>query len=216
MTDSEYSVARRRMVCSQLRDRGIADAGVLSAMGKVPRHLFVPARQTAHAYDDCPLPIDCAQTISQPYMVARMTELLHLSERSRVLEIGTGSGYQTAILAELSGEVWTVERLPQLARQAERRLRDQQYTNVRFISGDGTLRFADAAPYDAILVAAAAPHIPPALREQMTVGGRMVLPLTQGFSQQLILVERLEDRYCETALLRCVFVSLIGEEGYRE
>jgi protein-L-isoaspartate(D-aspartate) O-methyltransferase len=206
MTDSEYTVARRRMVCGQLCDRGISDARVLSIMETVPRHLFVPAEQTTHAYDDCPLPIACAQTISQPYIVARMTELLHLSPLSRVLEVGTGSGYQTAILAEFAGEVWTIERL----------LRGQQYTNTHFVSADGTLGFADASPYDAILVAAAAPHIPPALRELMTVGGRMVLPLNEGVSQQLILAERLEDRYRETALLRCVFVPLIGEKGYRE
>jgi protein-L-isoaspartate(D-aspartate) O-methyltransferase len=216
MTDSQYAIARRRMVTDQLRDRGIADARVLSAMETVPRHLFVPAAQSEHAYNDCPLPIDCAQTISQPYIVARMTELLHLSAKSRVLEIGTGSGYQTAILAELADEVWTVERLPQLARQAEMALRHQQYTNIHFISADGTLGLAEAAPYDAVLVAAAAPHIPPTLRGQLALGGRMVIPITEGVTQELLAVERLEDRYRETAMLRCAFVPLIGKEGYQE
>jgi protein-L-isoaspartate(D-aspartate) O-methyltransferase len=216
MTEKDYAALRCRMVKGQLRGRGIADEQVLSAMERVPRHLFVPAVQRNNAYDDNPLPIDCAQTISQPYMVARMTELLDLSALSRVLEIGTGSGYQTAILAELAGQVWTLERLPHLARQAERVLRDQHYANVHFISADGTLGFAEAAPYDAILVTAAAPHIPPALREQLAVGGRMVIPVTEGRSQELLLVERLENHYRETAVLRCVFVSLVGAEGYQE
>jgi protein-L-isoaspartate(D-aspartate) O-methyltransferase len=208
------------MVEEQLRGRGIVDAKVLAAMESVPRHLYVPEVQRGHAYDDGPLPIGFEQTISQPYMVARMTELLGLSRQSRVLEIGTGSGYQTAILAELAGQVWSVERLPQLAHKAESVLREQGYTNVRVIPGDGTLGLAEAAPYDAILVTAAGPHVPSTLRGQLADGGRMVIPVTEGSSQKLLLVERLdgeaEPRYRETTVLRCVFVPLIGAEGYRE
>jgi protein-L-isoaspartate(D-aspartate) O-methyltransferase len=205
------------MVEEQLRARGIADERVLRAMQTVPRDLFVPPAQRSCAYDDAPLPIGSAQTISQPYMVALMTELLALGGSSRVLEIGTGSGYQTAILAELVAEVWTVERIPSLARHAEAVLLERGYSNVHLISGDGTLGFADAAPYDAILVTAAAPQVPPTLRGQLSTGGRMVIPVTEGHSQELLLIERTDqDSYRATVALRCVFVPLIGKEGYPE
>jgi protein-L-isoaspartate(D-aspartate) O-methyltransferase len=203
------------MVEEQLRARGVADESVLRVAETVPRHLFVPAAQRPHAYDDGPQPIGSAQTISQPYMVARMTELLALGEASRVLEIGTGSGYQTAVLASLAAEVWTVERIPELAGRAEALLLDLGHTNVHVISGDGTLGFPDAAPYDAILVTAAAPSVPATLRGQLAIGGRMVIPVTEGHSQELLLIERTDERsFRETVELRCVFVPLIGEEGY--
>jgi protein-L-isoaspartate(D-aspartate) O-methyltransferase len=191
------------MVQQQLRGRGITDDRVLRAMETVPRHRFVPAAQSPHAYDDGPLPIGSEQTISQPYMVARMTELLALSASSRVLEIGTGSGYQTAVLAELAGQIWTVERIPVLAQRAEALMLEQG--------------FADAAPFDAILVTAAAPRVPGALCGQLAVGGRMVIPVTQGHSQELLLIEHPDEAsFPETVLLRCVFVPLIGREGYKE
>ena len=213
-------------------------------MERVPRHLFVAAAERQSAYEDGPLPIGLGQTISQPYMVARMTELLRLAPDSRVLEIGTGSGYQAAVLAELAAAVWTVERHPDLARRAEQLLLQLGYTNVRVIAGDGTLGFPEAAPYDGIMVTAAAPYIPEALREQLASGGRMVIPVTTGYSQDLRLIERLPDseppalseadksataaadpaidgtdtrepRYRETSVLGCVFVPLIGEQGYQ-
>jgi protein-L-isoaspartate(D-aspartate) O-methyltransferase len=216
-TDMDYAVLRHRMVQEQLRGRGITDDRVLRAMETIPRHLFVPVAQAPHAYDDGPLPIGSEQTISQPYMVARMTELLDLTDSSRVLEIGTGSGYQTAVLADLAREVWTMERIPTHARRAEALLLQQGYANVHLITGDGTLGFVDAAPYDAILVTAAAPRVPDALRGQLAIGGRMVIPVTQGHSQELFLVEHPdEDSFPETVFLRCVFVPLIGKEGYKE
>jgi protein-L-isoaspartate(D-aspartate) O-methyltransferase len=210
------------MVTDQLRRRGIADERVLSTMEKVPRHLFIPPSQRSAAYEDCPLPIGMGQTISQPYMVARMTELLRLNEESRVLEIGTGSGYQTAVLAELAAEVWTVERLLGLASRADTLLQELGYTNVRVITGDGTLGYADEAPYDSIIVTAAAPHVPTELQNQLAPGGRMVIPVTAGFSQDLLLVECVAEqpperpRYRETSVLQCTFVPLIGKDGYRE
>jgi protein-L-isoaspartate(D-aspartate) O-methyltransferase len=212
------------MVEEQLRPRGIADNGVLSAVESVPRHLFVPPAQRPSAYDDGPLPIGLGQTISQPYMVARMTELLRLTKESRVLEIGTGSGYQAAVLAELAGEVWSIERLPELAQRAEELLARLGYDNVHVVVGDGTMGFAEAAPYDGVVVTAAAPRVPLCLREQLDVGGRMVIPVSAGYSQNLLLIERLPDtqplvsdcRFRETSILGCVFVPLIGADGYQK
>lgn len=227
--EHDYAVLRRRMVEDQLRRRGISDERLLDVMGKVPRHFFVPEGQRVHAYEDRPLPIGSSQTISQPYMVARMTELLSLARDSRVLEIGTGSGYQAAILAELAGEVTTVERLPDLKTRAEALLRRLGYNNVNAVVGDGTLGWSQKAPYDAIVVTAGAPRVPDELRRQLATDGRMVIPVSAGPSQTLFLVERLEqeeppqsdsdpqkqqDRYRETAILGCVFVPLIGRDGY--
>lgn len=222
---------RHRMVEQQLRGRGILSERVLAVMETIPRHLFVPALQRSHACDDSPLPLGCEQTISQPYMVARMTELLCLTKDSRVLEIGTGSGYQAAILAELAGNVWTLERHAELAERARTLLLQLGYLNVQVILGDGTLGFTGAAPYDAIVVTAAAPLVPQALRDQLAVGGRMVIPVADGPTQELLLIERLDDpppksdpaaelaparSYRESKVLRCVFVPLVGAEGYQE
>jgi protein-L-isoaspartate(D-aspartate) O-methyltransferase len=209
---------RHRMVEDQLRRRGIADERVLAAMEKVPRHLFVPRARRFAAYDDAPLPIAMGQTISQPYIVALMTELLRLTAGSQVLEVGTGSGYQTAVLAELAGNVVSIERLPELAAQAEDLVRHLGYTNVRFITGDGTIGFPESAPFHGIIVAAGAPRIPEELRAQLAIGGRMVIPVTAGDSEDLLLVERLPagsaGSFRETNVLRCTFVPLIGEQGY--
>jgi protein-L-isoaspartate(D-aspartate) O-methyltransferase len=215
-TDSDYAALRHRMVQEQLRGRGIVDEALLSVMETVPRHVFLSPAQRPHAYDDGPLPIGSDQTISQPYMVARMTELLSLDATSRVLEIGTGAGYQTAVLASMACRVWTVERLPELARRAETLLREQGYANIQVILGDGTLGFAEAAPFDAILVTAGGPRVPDTLRAQLAVGGRMVIPVTAGQSQELLLIERLDASFRETTVLRCAFVPLIGAEGYKE
>ena len=230
LTETDFAERRHRMVQEQLRARGITDERVLAAMEKVPRHLFVPPSQRWAAYDDGPLPIGLGQTISQPYMVACMTELLRLTPTDRVLEIGTGSGYQAAILAELAGEVWTIERHLELAEKARELLERLGYTNVHVIAGDGSVGHPEAAPYDGIIVTCAAPAVPKPLLEQLAVGGRMVIPVTVGFSQDLRLVERLngaktkdteqaaeeegQPRYKETSILSCVFVPLIGECGY--
>jgi len=225
----EYASRRRLMVDDQLRRRGITDERLLEAMARVPRHLFLAPGQRAHAYDDGPLPIGSDQTISQPYMVARMTELLLLDKGSRVLEIGTGSGYQAAILAELAAEVFSVERLPKLKSRAEGLLHDLGYYNVHVVQGDGTLGWSQAAPYDAIVVTAGAPRVPAELRKQLRVGGKMVIPVTEAASETLLFVEKLaecdteespatsrgqEPAYRETAILACTFVPLIGQDGY--
>ena len=217
------------MVEVQLRGRGIADERVLEAMERVPRHLFVPASQRRSAYEDGPLPIGQGQTISQPYMVARMTELLRLTPDSKVLEVGTGSGYQAAVLAELAGQVWTIERHPELAGQAEELLLQLGYTNVRVVVGDGSLGFPHEAPYDAIIVTAAAPRLPEALGAQLVPHGRMVIPIREGYVEDCKLIERLPDpepsaqespsgatapKFRETSIVGCTFVPLIGKQGF--
>lgn len=187
-------------------------AGVLDAMRRVPRHAFVPEDLRDLAYADRPLPIGYGQTISQPYIVALMTDLLHLAPDGRALEIGTGSGYQAAILAELRQEVYTIEIVPALAEQAARRLSDLGYRTVHARQGDGYFGWPDAAPFDAIVVTAAASQIPPPLLEQLKPGGRMVIPIGAAFlTQQLMLVEKLADGSVRTeTLLPVVFVPLTG------
>ena len=209
------SDARARMVEAQLRARDIKDPRVLAAMAAVPREAFVPDRERAAAYQDGPLPIGAGQTISQPYMVARMTELIHVAAGERVLEVGTGSGYQAAILAELGCRVTSIEREPDLAAGAAARLAELGYADrVEVRTGDGTLGAPDLAPLDAIVVAAAAPGIPDALREQLGDGRRMVIPVGTRRAQQLIVVERHGDEWREWSDGPCVFVPLIGEAGW--
>lgn len=186
------------------------DASVLEAMRRVPRHAFVPADLRELAYDDRPLPIGHGQTISEPYIVALMTDLLRLAPRGRVLEIGTGSGYQAAVLAELGHQVYTIEIVPDLAEQAVKRLSDLGYDAVHLRDGDGYLGWPEAAPFDAIVVTAATPQIPPPLLEQLKPGGRMVIPIGAAFLvQQLMLIEKLSDGTVRTeALLPVAFVPL--------
>jgi protein-L-isoaspartate(D-aspartate) O-methyltransferase len=233
-SDNDFAALRHRMVETQLRARHIRDERVLAAMDRVPRHLFVPSAARWSAYDDGPLPIGHGQTISQPYMVACMTEQLRLTPTSRVLEIGTGSGYQAAVLAELAQHVWTLERHAELAHRAEQVLRQLGYANVEVIIGDGSLGYPPEAPYDAILVTAAAPKVPDALREQLAPGGRMVIPIRHGFADDCRLLERLPEpeadretarneegpysppRFRETSIVGCTFVPLVGEQGFRE
>lgn len=183
-------------------------------MARVPRHRFVPLHLLPHAYEDRPLPIGHDQTISQPYIVALSTEALALEPTHRALEVGTGSGYQTAILAELVGEVYTVERLAELSVAAEERLRSLGYANVRFRVGDGTRGWPEEAPFDAILVTAGAPRIPERLLTQLAPHGRLVIPVGGRFSQELTLVRRQEQRLVHQRLCPCTFVPLIGEEGW--
>ena len=183
----DYSEARGAMVARQLKGRGIAEARVLAAMGKVPRHLFVPPELAAKAYGDYPLPIGQEQTISQPYIVALMSQWAAVKPGDKVLEVGTGSGYQAAVLAELTDKVFSIEIKPELARSAAARLKELGYGRVRVKSGDGYLGWPEEAPFDAILVTAAAPEVPPALAAQLKEGGRLVIPLGEaGGTQTLV------------------------------
>lgn len=196
------------MVEDQIVARGVRGKRVLDVLRKVPRHDFVPANMRAFAYADEPLPIGSGQTISQPYIVAYMTDKLDLRQTDRVLEIGTGSGYQTAILAELADEVWTVEVVAALSENARAVLASCGYANIRFKVGDGTRGWEEAAPFEAIIVTAAPPAVPPALRGQLRDGGRMVLPVGIGY-QELVLVRRRGDAFDETRLLPVRFVPLV-------
>jgi protein-L-isoaspartate(D-aspartate) O-methyltransferase len=212
----DYRLARERMVKNQLIPRGIADENVLQTMGKIQRHLFVEEALAGEAYNDHPLPIGYKQTISQPYIVALMTEALELTEKDKVLEIGTGSGYQTAILAELSANVYTVERIEPLLERSKNLLLSLGYRNIYFKAYDGTFGWADFAPFDAIMVTAGAPKVPEPLLKQLADGGRMIIPIGNKYSQDLIKVTRAKDRFVEENLGGCRFVDLIGEHGWKE
>lgn len=197
------------MVTSQIETRGVLDKKVLDAMRKVPRHAFVPENMKSHAYQDEPLPIGHGQTISQPYIVAYMTEVLQLKGEERVLEIGTGSGYQAAILAELAKEVFTVEIVKELSKQAQDALKKLGYENIHFRVGDGNSGWKDYAPYDAIMVTAAPAKVPKALKEQLKVQGRLVIPVGS-FYQELVLVTREKNRFKKKKLLPVRFVPLVS------
>ena len=203
------------MVDRQLRRRDIVDDRVLAAMERVPRELFVPQSITARAYDDAALPIGEGQTISQPYMVARICEALSLRGHERVLDVGTGSGYQAAVLAELAGEVHTIERIPDLAEEARSALEAAGYVDrVHVHVGDGTLGLAEHAPYAAIAVAAAAPEVPTTLYEQLEERGRLVVPIGGRRGQQLQLIVRSPEGPAVVRSVPCRFVPLLGEEGF--
>jgi protein-L-isoaspartate(D-aspartate) O-methyltransferase len=212
----DYRLARERMVKNQLVPRGIKDQGVLRVMGKIQRHLFVEEALVGEAYNDHPLPIGHKQTISQPYIVALMTQALELTGQEKTLEIGTGSGYQTAILAELSETVYTVERIRPLLEKSRELLEKLGYTNIRFKAFDGTLGWKEHAPFDAIMVTAGAPKIPQPLLDQLTDGGRMVIPIGNKYSQDLIKLTKRKDTYREENLGGCRFVDLIGVHGWKE
>jgi protein-L-isoaspartate(D-aspartate) O-methyltransferase len=212
---SEYYSQRQQMVES-LAERGIRDPKVLEAFRKVPRHLFLDEALWPQAYGDHPLPIGEKQTISQPYMVALMTEALQLIGTEKVLEIGTGSGYQTAILAELSDRVYSIERLPGLAKRARKVLDQLKYTNIVIRIGDGTEGWRDESPFEGIIVTAAAPEAPDPLMKQLAFGGRMLVPIGDEHFQDLMrYVKDGEDRYREENYGGCRFVKLIGEHGWR-
>jgi protein-L-isoaspartate(D-aspartate) O-methyltransferase len=211
---SEYALARRRMVESQLLAGGVRDPEVLRAMGRVPRHLFVDEALRDRAYGDHALPIGYGQTISQPLMVATMTEALALAGGEKVLEIGTGSGYQTAVLAEIADRVFSVERVAPLYRRSRELLDRLAHHRVVLRHGDGTLGWADHAPYDAIIVTAGAPHVPEALRAQLTPGGRLVIPVGDRSVQSLVRITRREEGDLREDLGGCVFVDLVGEDGW--
>jgi len=205
-----------KMVSTQIEVRGIHDQRVLEAMRKVPRHLFVSEALQDQAFGDFPLPIGEGQTISQPFIVAEMTQSLELTQNDRVLEIGTGSGYQTAILAELAYRVYTIERVRKLFIGARKILEQLHYHNVVAKCSDGTLGWAEESPFDAIIVTAGAPEVPATLVEQLEEGGRLVIPVGGRLSQTLLKIERGEDGIRKTNLGGCRFVKLIGNHGWKE
>lgn len=203
------------MVEQQLKRRGITSPAVLEAMRKVPRHCFVEEALQESAYNDYPIPVGEGQTISQPYMVALMTEMLDVAPTHTVLEVGTGSGYQTAVLAEMAQQVYTIERLPKLAQNARAVLERLKYYNVQVKVGDGTLGWKEDAPYDRIIVTAGAPAVPEALKDQLKVGGKLVAPVGSRYSQVLNVVTKHENNRLEVEkTCPCVFVKLVGEHGW--
>lgn len=210
------SHAREKMVQTQIAQRGITDPRVLDAMRIVPRERFVTPDQNAHAYDDRALAVEMGQTISQPYIVAYMTDVLEIEPHHRVLEIGTGTGYQTAVLARLAAHVYSVERLAPLSEQSGRRLAELDIKNVTLRVGDGSLGWPAHAPFDRILVAAGAPRLVQPLVDQLADGGRLILPLGPPDSQQLTIVVREGEHLIERSLIAVRFVKLIGEAGFHE
>lgn len=212
----EFEKKRRLMVENQIVRRGVTDERVIQAMLKVPRHLFLEEAVWESAYGDFPLPIGEGQTISQPYMVAVMTEKLELDKDSCVLEIGTGSGYQTAILAEICGRVFTIERIAALEKRARKKLEELGYTNIAFKIGDGTLGWSGLAPYNGILITAGSPKVPELLFSQLKEGGRMVIPIGNSFSQILTVVRKKDGKKIEEPCFGCTFVPLIGREGWED
>jgi protein-L-isoaspartate(D-aspartate) O-methyltransferase len=215
MNRDEQSVARRRMVEEQLRARGIHDPHVLRIMAALPRHRFVDEALEARAYGDSALPIGEEQTISQPFMVALMTQALDLTGDEKVLEIGTGSGYQTAILAELADRIFTIERIPPIAAAARRRLEDLGYGNIVFRCADGSLGWKEMAPFDRILITAGAPRVPAFVGEQLRVGGIAVLPVGSDREQALVKIVKTEEGVERKVLTGCTFVPLIGRGGWQ-
>jgi len=211
---SDFATARRRMVVDQLIARGVRDPEVLRAMGRIPRHLFVDEALRGRAYGDCALPIGHDQTISQPLMVATMTQALRLEGAEKVLEIGTGSGYQTAVLAQIAERVFSIERIAPMYRRALALLDRLGCHNVMLRHGDGTLGWRDHAPYDAIVVTAGAPHVPQELRDQLAPGGRLVIPVGERHQQSLLRITRGEGNDVSESLGGCVFVCLIGSDGW--
>jgi protein-L-isoaspartate(D-aspartate) O-methyltransferase len=211
-----YAADRWQMVQRQLRDRGVRDERVLAAMADVPRHRFIADTSGGCAYGDHPVPIGAGQTISQPYMVAIMTECLSLKGDEKVLEVGSGSGYQAAVLGQLAREVWSMERIPALAEAAGAALRELGYHNVHVVVGDGTLGYPEQAPFDAILVAAGAPGIAQSWLDQLADGGRIAVPVGDRWAQTLIAGYKRGNRLDEHPVCSCVFVPLIGEQGWEE
>lgn len=207
-TKNAYAEERLSMVAKQIESRGIKDVRVLEAMRKVPRHVFVPENMRKFAYNDEPLPIGKGQTISQPYIVAYMSEVLELASEHKVLEIGTGSGYQAAVLAEIVKDVFTVEIIDELSKNAQRVLKAEGYNNIHFRVGDGANGWDENAPYDAIMVTAAPPDIPKVLQDQLTVGGRMIVPVGDAF-QELVLIIREKRKFRKKTLLPVRFVPLV-------
>jgi protein-L-isoaspartate(D-aspartate) O-methyltransferase len=214
--EPDHTTARLSMIRAQLQRRGITDPRVLQVMREVPRHAFVPPEWRHEAYSDRPLPIADDQTISQPYMVAIMTQSLELQGHERVLEVGTGSGYQAAVLSRLAADVYTIEYFPALAKRARALLQRLGYTNVQVLTGDGGLGLLAHAPYHGILVAAAAPYVPQPLLTQLAEGGHLVIPVGSVTSQELLIITRHGDHYAQERSVPCRFVPLLGQEGWAD
>jgi protein-L-isoaspartate(D-aspartate) O-methyltransferase len=214
LEELDFEKMRKGMVEEQLIARGISDKKVLDAFLKVPRHKFIDREFIENAYSDHPLPIGSSQTISQPYMVALMTEKLEVKSSDNVLEIGTGSAYQLAILAELAREVYSVERVESLAATSVKIMKELGYKNFSVKVGDGTLGWKEHSPYDGIIVTAGAPGVPESLLEQLKDGGRLVIPIGSSFGQALTLIEKRGKSITTTPICGCVFVPLIGKEGW--
>jgi protein-L-isoaspartate(D-aspartate) O-methyltransferase len=212
----DYAWARDRMVQEQIVGRGISDSRIIAAMRKIPRHLFVDPGIVNRAYDDSALPIGNKQTLSQPCMAARMTEALSLAEDEKVLEVGTGSGYQTALLAELCFNVFSVEKLRALSRKARALLDRLEYHNIALHVGDGTIGWSEHAPYNAIIVTAGAPKAPKPLLDQLAIGGRLVIPIGDEQAQTLMRITRTRNSFKQEPLGECKFVKLLGKYGWRE
>jgi protein-L-isoaspartate(D-aspartate) O-methyltransferase len=216
--DDDLADARRRMVEEQIRARGVSDPAVLAALGSVPRHLFIPEDERAGAYADRPLPIGSGQTISQPYIVALMTSLLELKPGARVLEVGTGSGFQAAVLSRIAGEVYTIEILKPLAERARHTLADLGYRNVHVREGDGFQGWPEAAPFDGIIVTAAPPSVPEPLLRQLKVGGKLVIPVGNRDALQnlLVLTKRADGSFDRASVLPVRFVPMTGQAQKKE
>jgi protein-L-isoaspartate(D-aspartate) O-methyltransferase len=210
-----FATQRHAMVTLQLRNRGLRDERVLRAMEKVPRHLFVPPSLRSSAYDDNPVPIGAGQTVSQPYIVAYMLQELGVTSDDRVLEIGSGTGYQAALLGELAREVYTIERVPSLFAIAKENLSRLGYSNIEVFHCDGTRGLPDRASFNRIIVAAASPNVPASLYDQLAEGGRMIIPIGRGDVQNLFLIRKQDGKPVTNQLEGCRFVPLVGEEGFR-
>jgi protein-L-isoaspartate(D-aspartate) O-methyltransferase len=216
MSTDERAEERLRMVDTQIAARGVKDERVLSVMRLLPRHLFVPAAYRDVAYSDCPLPIGKGQTISQPYIVAVMTELLAIQPEDRVLEIGAGSGYQAAILGRLAKSVISIERIPDVAEMARENLARLEISNVKIVIGDGTLGYPEQSPYNAVLITAATPDVPPPLIEQIAEEGRLVAPVGSRDLQELVRITKRKDQIIREFFGGVVFVPLLGRHGWNE
>jgi len=210
-----FDLLRKEMVEEQLINRGIRDQRVLNAFYNIPRHSFIPQEEQKDAYSDFPLPIGNNQTISQPYIVALMTESLDLKGEEKILEIGTGSGYQTAILAGLAKKIYTIERIPELSQNAQKLLNELGYKNIHFKVDDGTLGWKEEAPFDRVIITAYCPEIPQPLIEQLNERGKIILPLGETFSQMLTIAEKKEGKLSYRDVCACVFVPLVGIHGAR-
>jgi len=211
----DYAALRKKMVEEQLLPRGISNPRVLDVFRRIQRHKFLPEELRSNSYADFPVPIGESQTISQPYIVALMTQCLDLTGQEKVLEIGTGSGYQTAILAELSKEVYSIERFANLAKRAEALLSELGYANIKIKVGDGSLGWREEAPFDRIIITAATPQAPLPLTEQLKEGGKLILPLGESFTQVLTLLEKKQDKCESFDICGCVFVPLVGKYGLK-
>ncbi|MBN2173553.1 MAG: protein-L-isoaspartate(D-aspartate) O-methyltransferase [Bacteroidales bacterium] len=211
--DNDFQKRRENMVFTQIKARGVHDKKVLDAMLKVERHRFVPEEYIEEAYEDHPLPVGEGQTISQPYIVAYMTEVLDLDKASRVLEVGTGSGYQAAVLAEICDSVYSIEIFSSLADKAKKTLESLNYTNVFIKTGDGYKGWKEHSPFDAIIVTCAPSHIPDPLQEQLAEGGRMIIPVGEHYSQELVLLEKVNGKLKQKYVLPVRFVPMIDEKG---